>query len=417
MAVADQAQGRAVSPPVMFTGAMVGLLALAVFINYLDRGNLATAAPRIKDELKLSNTEIGILVSAFFWVYAPAQIFAAYMIQRINAYRTLAIGVALWSLATLLTGFAGGFAQLLALRTLLGLGESAAYPASSKLFAQHLPPEKLGVANSLISVGQLMGPAAGTLAGGLLLAHAGWRVLFIAFGALSLLWVIPWVLSTRAISAHARTEARTVEPSFAELFSKPQLWGASLAHFCSNYSLYMVISWLPLYLVKVHGFSLTAMGALGAATYVLGAVAAVTAGWLADRWIRRGMAPSMARIGMMITSNLLVAMCMVACGLGDARWAIAGLICSQAATGIGGFNLFAIGQSLAGPRGAGKWIGIQNAIGNTSGIVGPVVTGWIVDVTGHFTLAFLAAGALALVGALMWRFVVRDVEPVAWRGD
>src|ERR1700723_4254486 len=116
-------------PAVRFTGVVVALLATAIFINYIDRGNLATAAPLIQRELKLNNTEIGLLISAFFWIYVPGQLVAAWLVTRINAYRTLAIGLALWSAATILTGLTTGFAALLALLLLLGLCESAGFPA------------------------------------------------------------------------------------------------------------------------------------------------------------------------------------------------------------------------------------------------------------------------------------------------
>jgi nitrate/nitrite transporter NarK len=105
---------------------------------------------------------------------------------------------------------------------------------------------------------------------------------------------------------------------------------------------------------------------------------------------------------------------MLACGFGNARLAIAGLLISSAAIGLSGPNLYAVGQTLAGPRAAGKWIGFQNAIGNIAGIVGPVATGVIIDWTGKFSFAFLAAGLVALVGACSWIFVVRRVEPILW---
>ena len=124
---------------------VVPLLALAVFINYVDRGNLATAAPLMKGELDLTSTEIGILISAFFWAYTPGLVLAGWLADRFNAYRTLAVGLALWSLATLFTGFAQGFVILLGLRLLLGVVESAAFPCSSTLIARHVPSHRLGV--------------------------------------------------------------------------------------------------------------------------------------------------------------------------------------------------------------------------------------------------------------------------------
>jgi MFS family permease len=153
---------------------VVPLLATAAFINYVDRGNLATAAPLIKDQLHLSSTEVGLLLSAFFWSYVPGQLLSGWLAERINAYRTLAIGLALWSLATAASGLATGFVTLMALRVFLGLGESATYPCIAKLFAQHLPAGKLGAANGSIGVGMALGPALGTFFGGLMMAKIGW---------------------------------------------------------------------------------------------------------------------------------------------------------------------------------------------------------------------------------------------------
>ena len=97
------------------TNALVVMAALAIFIHALDRGNFATAAPLIKDQLALSNTQIGLLMSAFFWTYTPGQVLAGWLGERLNPYRTLALGLAVWAIATALTGVASGFAAILAL--------------------------------------------------------------------------------------------------------------------------------------------------------------------------------------------------------------------------------------------------------------------------------------------------------------
>jgi MFS family permease len=399
--------------PGRIAGVLVPLLALAIFINYVDRGNLATAAPLIKTQLNITNTEFGVLVSAFFWIYAPGQLLAAWMAQRFNAYRTLTIGLALWSVATMLSGFATGFAMLLALRVLLGLGESVGFPASSKLMAQNLPPHRLGFSNGLITAGLMLGPAAGTFFGGLLIAHAGWRVLFISFGALSLLWLIPWLMNTRRLSAQAHTLS-SAEPSFAKLLARRELWGTAVGHFCANYPFYLVLSWLPLYLVKVHGFTLTQMAQLGGLVYVLSAALVLVFGYLADRWMARGGSSTLVRKTMACAGGLATMLCMLACAEGDVRLAIAGLLLSAVGNGLTTFNLYAIGQTLAGPKAAGKWMGLQNGIGNISGIVGPIFTGWVVDVTGQFGPAFLAAAVVALIGVFCWLVVIPKIEPLDW---
>jgi MFS family permease len=237
---------KAARAPATFGTGIVVLLALSVFLNYVDRGNLATAAPLMKTELGLSATQLGLLLSVFFWTYVPAQILAGYLAEKINPYRTLALGVAVWSAATALTGVASTFSMLIGLRLLLGLGESVAFPCSSKLLGQHLPPHRLGMANGLIAIGLSVGPAFGTFTGGLLMAHIGWRAVFMLFGLSSLLWLWPWLVATRHLSTDDDAPKADTAPAFQLILAKRQLWGAGLGHFCANYAIYFVISWLPL---------------------------------------------------------------------------------------------------------------------------------------------------------------------------
>jgi MFS family permease len=411
-AVADDVAPRAGG----LGAAVVPLLALAVFINYVDRGNLATAAPLIKDELHLSSTQIGLLLSAFFWSYMPGQILASWLAEKINAYRTLALGLAVWSLATAATGLVSGFAALMVLRVILGIGESAAFPCSSKLLAQHLPHHKLGAANGLIGVGLALGPAFGTLFGGLLMARLGWREVFLLFGLVSLVWLVPWLLSTRKASAEAAEHlaASGPAPSFWAILAKREAWGASLGHFANNYAFYFVISWLPLYLVKARGFSVTQMAQIGGVIYVVYAASSFSVGWLTDRWMQAGASANLARKTTIIAGLIIVAAAMLGCVAGDARMSVASLIVAGFGFGFGTPNIFAIGQTLAGPLAAGKWVSVQNVAGSLAGIVAPIVTGLVVDRTGQFYWAFVVAAGMAMLGVVGWGLMIRKIEPVAW---
>jgi MFS family permease len=393
---------------------VVGLLALAIFINYVDRGNLATAAPLIKDQLHLTNTQIGLLLSAFFWTYTPAQILAGWLAERINAYRTLALGVALWSVATGATGLVTGFASLFALRLLLGLGESAGFPCSSKLLAQHLPPHRLGAANGLIGVGLALGPAFGTLTGGLLMARLGWRPVFILFGLVSLLWLIPWRGATRHASIQADAAPKTPAPSYRAILAQREIWGASLGHFAVNYTFYFVITWLPLYLVKFRGFSLSQMAELGGVIYVIYAISAQVTGWVSDRWMAAGASDTRVRKTFCVASQFGCAACMLACALGGPLTSIVALLFAGVFFGFTTTSMYAIGQTLGGPTCGGKWIGVQNCAGNAAGIIGPIVTGYVVDRTGQFSLAFAIAAAVSLTGVISWGLIIRRIQPVVW---
>jgi len=407
---------EAAAPP---TGAEIGaavvpLLALAVFINYIDRGNLATAAPLIKEQLKLSNAQIGLLLSAFFWTYTPSQLLAGWLAERINAYRTLAIGLAIWALATAATGLATGFAAFIALRLLLGVGESAAFPCSSKLLGQHLPANRLGVANGMIAMGLSLGPAFGTFAGGMLMARAGWRATFLVFGLASLAWLWPWLATTRGASARADSARGPTAPSFLTILKHREAWGTGLGHFSANYAFYFVISWLPLYLVKARGFSMSEMAGIGGLIYLAYAASAGLTGWLTDRWMRAGASATRARKTVAVASHLLAAVALVACALGDSAVSVASLFVAAAAFGLNTAGIYAIGQTLGGPAAAGKWIALQNCMGNCAGVVAPIVTGLVIDRIGQFFWAFVIAGAVALAGAVGWGVVIRRVSPVDW---
>ena len=411
MTVASEAISRL---QIGIAAGVVPLLAIAVFINYVDRGNLATAAPLIKDAFKLSSSQLGLLLSIFFWSYVPGQILAGWLSERINAYHTLALGVGIWSLATAATSLAAGFASLIALRLLLGLGESAIFPCSSKLLAQYLPEHKLGNANGAIATGLALGPAFGTFVGGMLLAHLGWRLVFLLFGMVSFAWLLPWLWTTRDASALARVAKHVPAPRFIDILRCREAWGACLGHFASNYAFYFVISWLPIYLVKERGFTLAQMAELGGLIYLVYAASGSLSGWASDWFMARGATSNQVRKTAMVTSHIGVAISMLGCAFGDATMSVACLFLAGISFGPGTASIYAIGQTLAGPRAAGKWVGVQNCIGNFSGILAPLITGVLIDRTGHFFWAFAVACAITLTGILSWGVIIRKVAPLNW---
>ena len=225
------------------------VLGLAVLLNYVDRGNLATAAPLLQQELSLSGTQMGLLFSSFFWTYAPAQLLAGWLVHRFDIRIVLAAGVVLWSVATALTGLAGGFASILILRLMLGLGESVTFPSWQLILARHTVEDERGRANGFVGAGQGVGPMLGTLFGGLAMAHFGWRAMFIGLGIITLLWVWPWLAVTRVgLRSQAGTDPLPV--SYLAILRRREFWGAALGHFCINYTFYFVITWLPTFLVR-----------------------------------------------------------------------------------------------------------------------------------------------------------------------
>jgi MFS family permease len=393
---------------------LIALLMVSAVINYVDRGSLSVAAPSLANELALSPVQMGVLLSVFFWAYAPFQLAAGWLTDRFPVYWVFAAGFFLWSLATFGCGLAHGLTALMAMRLLLGAGESVAFPSYSKVIAAGFPLERRGLPNSLLEAGTKLGPAIGTLTGGLVVAHYGWRALFLVMGGISMLWLAPWAAFAPRTAAPPPAE-RKQSATMLEILGRRDAWGTFIGNACYTYAYYFLLTWLPSYLVKERHVSLAMMGVLGSVPFWGAAAAAVAAGWTSDWLIKRGASPTRVRKSF-VAGGLLLSTIMVPSVLVNSLTAsIVLLSVGYVAFGIFASNHWAITQTLAGPAAAGKWTGIQNTIGNLSGIVAPVVTGFIVERTGQFFWAFLSPAILAVVGAWAYVFLVGPVAPIEWR--
>lgn len=388
------------------------MLAAALFINYVDRGALPTAAHLIQAELHLSKAQLGVLMSAFFWTYASAQIPVGWLAERYGAQRVLAAGLSVWAVATILTGVSSVFPALLLLRLLLGLGESAGFPCVSKLLAAEVPRESLGRANGMVSFAYLFGPAVGTYAGGLLMARYGWRASFLVFGSLSLLWLLPW--SRVAAQQATLRQAPVRGPTLADILRQRSLWGTGLGHFSSNYTYYFLLSWLPFYLVRERGYSTVEMAELTGLAYVVSGVCALASGWMVDAFIARGGSANAAYKSAMAAAHGGAVICMLCMALGPRPLVLASIFVYLALVGAASPGVFAVAQIVAGPQAAGRWVGIQNTIGNLAGVVAPALTGFIIQSTGHFTAAFIVAAVVSLLGLIGWVLILPAVRQLHW---
>jgi MFS family permease len=398
------------------------LITLALLINYVDRGNLATAAPLIQDSLHLTNKQLGLLLSAFFYTYVVAMAPLGWVAERYGAHRVLAAGIAVWSVATLLTGFAGGFISILLLRMLLGLGESVGFPSSSKLIASAVQPAQLGLANGLMAFGYSVGPAVGTVAGGFIMAHFGWRASFVLFGAVSLLWLWPWsrvrVESERATGAILTDAiAPAATPSFQEILRQRGLWGTSIGLFASNYGFYFILAWLPDYLVKARGFSIESMAGVAGSAYLINALAALASGWATDRWVASGRSAGFAYKTTMVVNHVVSIAAMAGMALLPLRGSIACLFIYEIVLGVSSPGVYAISQIMAGPAASGRWVGVQNTCGNFAGILAPYITGILIGPDSSFSSAFALAASVNVLGVLGWAFIVPHVAPLKWAAD
>jgi MFS transporter, ACS family, D-galactonate transporter len=407
--------GSALRPMSRAESLLLTLLVVSIFINYVDRGNLSIAAPVIENELTLSPVQVGFLLSAFFWTYSLLQLagVSGWLVDLYPVGRVFAFGFLIWSAATIATGFLSGFAALYAARLLLGAGESIAYPCYSRIFASDLQQHHRGRANAFIDAGSKLGPGLGNFLSGMLLVRFGWRWLFILLGLGGLLWLIPWLKWMPR--SKAEQSNRTEElPRIGEMLRLRSAWGTFAGQFCSNYFWYFLLTWLPSYLVKERNFSIQRMAIITSAAFFATAATDVLAGWISDRYIARGVSPTLVRksfvVGGLIGSGVLLPVAFVS----SENACIALLVVACVAFGLYCSNLWAITQTLAGPLMAGRWTSVQNGIANLAGVVAPLVAGFAVRTSGSSKPAFVVTGVIVMTGALAWGLMVGRVEQVPW---
>jgi len=205
------------------------------------------------------------------------------------------------------------------------------------------------------------------------------------------------------------------EPSILKMLRLRCAWGALIGHFCGNYFYYLLLGWLPTYLVQEEHLSIRAMSRLTAAVFMLIACSTVLAGWISDRLIARGKSPTAVRLTLAAGGQAVASVLLALTVVHGHPFVALGLL-AIACIGHGGYasNHWAIAQTLAGPKMAGRWSSLQNGFANFSGIIGLWLTGFIVQTHRSARLAFAITGAVALVGACSWIFLVRRVEPVPW---
>jgi len=392
---------------------VLGLLSTSLLINYLDRSSISTAAPLIRDEFALSASQLGLLFSAFSWTYAFFLVLSGWLADRYNVNWILAIGFALWSVSTLLTGFANGLLTFFLLRLFLGIGESVAYPCYSRIVVRQFPEHRRGLANSVIAIGMPGGLAVGTFAGAILMSHFGWRPFFIFLGAGTMVWLIPWFINMPRGEGLAQTSVQS-SPSVGKILGQRSFWGTCAGLFALNFVLYFMINWLPLYLVSERGFAMDRVAIVGF-VYLIAAVLSPLFGWLSDYMIMVGVTPSKSRKSIMAGGLAIAALSLLA-GVLVEKQEVALMLLLLAGVGFGLSNsqTFTITQTLAGPNASGRWTGFQNFVGNLAGILGPIIAGELIDRTGDFFWAFALTTIVGLLGVMVWVFVVGPLQPINW---
>jgi MFS family permease len=394
---------------------IIGLLFVASLINYLDRATISVALPLISVSLNLAAASKGLLLSAFFSSYALMQVPVGWCVDRYNLRWIYSVLFALWSFACGLTGLAGSLGVLIGFRVLLGIGESIYLPGGTKIVSVLFEPRERGLPSGIFDSGTRAGLFLGTPVVAWLIVLLGWRKMFFFVGFAALLWLIPWWMvfparfSGQRPSPNAHGAHETFWTVFKHLRSR-DLIGICLGFFCFDYYWYLLVTWLPDYLVTVRHLTILKAGLYAALPYFVWGVSEPVGGWIADRLIVMGWDETHSRkwlITLAFVSGLLL---IPAARVGSAHSAIL-FITGGSLVGLATGNLFAILQSCAPPEEVGVWTGFENFAGNVGGIIAPVATGFLIARTGSYLPGFALAALVLLTGLLAYWFVVGKLAP------
>lgn len=406
---------------------VVFLLLVGGIVNYLDRANLAIAAPEMMKELHLTNTDIGLMGSVFAWSYALCQLPSGWLIDRLGAKKVYSWAVLLWSGATALTGACGNLTALLGARIFLGAAEAPCWPGGAKITASWFPKKERALATGFWDAASKWGP---TIAPPILVAiivPLGWRSLFFITGIIGIVFVaffayfyhqpekhptlskdeLHYIIADGGGTAQSVAQSQV---SWKSLFQYRSVWGMILGFFCYVWMMNIFVNFLPLYLLKTQNISMNDLGIYASIPWFGGIIGAVSGGYITKYLVDRGTAtPVVAKRG-------LIAVCAILAGITVlALPHVTSLAATLTLLTIALVLLSAVSSSawalpgdIAPPSLVASVGGIQNFGGYFGGALSPVVAGMIVDSTGSYALAFTSGGVIAACAAICYWFIVKN---------
>jgi ACS family sodium-dependent inorganic phosphate cotransporter len=401
---------------------IVALYFLATMLCYVDRVSISVAIIPLARRFDYAAGAQGLILSAFFWGYFCTQLVGGWMSDRFGGRRVLGAGVAIWSLATLVTPQAAAisFAVLFAIRVVLGLGEGVNFPAIHSLTARWMLVSERARSLSLNFSGMYLGTVLALLASPMIIAAFGWPALFYTSGALGLVWVLAWMLAAAdrpedsrrispaeiaAITSSRNAEARAGRVPWSKIAREKAVWAIVLAHFCSNFGFNILLLWLPTYLHHTFGVTVARVGIYSIVPWIATFVVVNSGGWIADAMLLRGASVGATRKLMQSCAFGLGALPLLALPAARSPGAAIALITISAAANGLGLAAYGVNHLDVGPTYAGVLMGISNTIAAIPGIIGVAITGFIVQASGSFAAVFYliaAIDAIGLVGYLRW---------------
>jgi sugar phosphate permease len=403
------------------------LLVSAGVLNYVDRATLAVANPLIREELGFSIADMGLLLSAFLWAYAFAQLPAGALADRFGPRLTLTAGLSFWSLGQMLGGAVSGFGQFFAARLVLGLGEAPHFPTCARATRDWFNVRQRGTATGIWNCASSLGSFVSLPLLTALMLVFGWRTMFVIMGGVGLVLAAIYYCVFRnpaevALTGEERAYLREGDAAVASqpvtladwrrLFAFRTTWGMIVGYFGCIYVTWLYTAWLPGYLEIERHFTIAKTGWVAAIPFAFGVVGGISGGVVVDMLAKRGLSPIMSRKLPMAGSLVLTGLCtLIAAWTPSDTVAIACISLSLFLVYMSSSSAWAM-ASVAAPANCTASIGsMQNFGGYIGGALAPTVTGYIVQGTGHFGPALVTASVIAVVAAAGYWTLIQNPIP------
>ncbi|MDQ2898251.1 MAG: MFS transporter [Acidobacteriota bacterium] len=407
-------------PPTRARHVVLALTVAAYMITYMDRVNIASAAPLIRHDLGLSMVTMGWILSAFRWGYALFQIPSGWMGDRIGPRRALTLIVTWWSVFTSATALAWSAGSMIAIRFLFGVGESGAFPIATRSLSRWMLPSERGFAQGITHAGSRLGAAATPVLVVALMTAFGWRSSFVVFGFLGLIWAAVWFWYYRDTPGeHAgvnEAERRLIYGSLGlarsgttksvpwrRILASPTLWTLSLMYFCYSYCLSVYLDWFPTYLHDHRGFDFKQMGFYASMPLLAGTLGDLMGGWISDLWVKRTHNLKLARravgvFGFLLAAAAILPATFTASPTGSVWYTCVAVFGLELTVGVSWAIPLDIGGDYAGSVSA-----VMNSCGNIGGAISPALLAFLVRGYGWNVPFAVAAGMCAIAAALFMR--------------
>jgi MFS transporter, ACS family, D-galactonate transporter len=411
--------------------AIMVLLFVSVTINYLDRSNLSITAPAMRTALELDTAQMGYVLSAFGWTYAFFQIPGGWLVDRVAPRVLFAVLIVAWSLATVALGFTASVAGLMAVRMLVGALEAPSYPINNRVVTTWFPERERATAIGFYTSGQYVGIAFLTPVLVWIQTRFGYHMVFVTTGLIGIVWGIVWYAVYRQPHSFPGTNAGEIDlirrggglvdldrkqsarraisrADLALVLGSRKLWGVYIGQFALTHTLWFFLTWFPTYLVQARGMSFVKAGFLASLPFLAAFVGVLGSGLLSDAMVRRGASLGAARKTPIVTGLLLSTSIVGANYVNEPGLIVAFLAVAFFGNGLASIT-WSLVSTIAPERLLGLTGGVFNFIGNLSGILVPIVIGYLARDYG-FPAGLMYIAGMALIGALSYVFVVGRVE-------